>query len=72
MKKQFRIKNKPFSISIREAASQFCADNNFIDPSIIKKTAHVDLNNKNLDNVRFRKLNRYPATGEHAKAKKTC
>ena len=41
----------------------------FNDPSIIKNTAHVDFNAKNLDNVRFVKVNRMPAVGEHLTAK---
>ena len=35
------------------------------DPSTIRKTAHVDFNNKNLDNVCFVKLNSVPAIREH-------
>ena len=35
------------------------------DPSIIKNTAHVDLNDKNLDNVRFVKVNSLPAVREN-------
>ena len=69
MKSQLRIKNLPDPISIREAASKYYVDNKFNDPSIIKNTAHVDFNDKNLDNVRFIKLNGYPAIGEHATAK---
>ena len=39
------------------------------DPSIIKNTTHVDINDKNLDNVRFIKVNRFPAFLEHLTAK---
>ena len=38
--------------------------NKFKDPSIIKNTAHVDFKCKNLDNVRFIKVNSMPAVGE--------
>ena len=41
------------SISIRETASKVYVDKKFTDPSIIKNTAHVDFNVKNLDKVRF-------------------
>ena len=34
---------------------------NFNDPSVTKNTALVDFNDKNLDNVRFIKLNSMPA-----------
>ena len=37
----------------------------FGDPSILKITAHVDFNDKNLDNVRFVKVNSMPANREH-------
>ena len=40
-------------------------DKNFNDPSIIRNTAHVDVNDKNLDNVRFVKVNSMPAVREH-------
>ena len=36
---------------------------------MIKNTAHVDFNDKNLDNVRFVKVNSMPAVGEHLTAK---
>ena len=52
LKNQFRIKNLPDPISTREATSKNYVDNLFNDPSIIKNTAHVDFNDKNLDNVR--------------------
>ena len=69
LKNQFRIKNLPDPISIREAASKNYVDNKFNDPSIIKNTAQVDFNDKNLDNVRFVKVNSMPAVGEHLTAK---
>ena len=37
----------------------------FKDPSTIKNTAHVDFNDKNLDNIRFVKNNSMPAVREH-------
>ena len=40
-------------------------DNLFNDPSIIKNAAHVDFNDKNLDNVRFVKVNSMLAVREH-------
>ena len=69
LKNQYRIKNLPDPLSIREAASKNYVDNLFNDPSIIKNTTHVDFNDKNLDNVRFVKVNSMPAVGEHLTAK---
>ena len=37
LKNQYRIKNLPDPISIREAASKNYIDNKFSDPSVIKK-----------------------------------
>ena len=40
-------------------------DNKFNDPGFIKNTAHVDFNDRNLDNVRFVEINSMPAVREH-------
>ena len=69
LKNEYRIKNIPDPISTTEACSKKYVDNLFNDPSIIKNTAHVDFNDKNLDNVRFVKVNSMPAVGEHLTAK---
>ena len=69
LKNQYRIKNLPDPISIGEPASKQYVDIKFNDSSIIKNTAHVDFNDKNLDNVRFVKVNSMPAVGEHLTAK---
>ena len=42
LKNQFRIKNLPDPISIREAGSKNYVDNLFNDPSILKNNAHID------------------------------
>ena len=68
MKNQFRIKNLKDLLSIREAASRNYVDTLFNDPSLIKNTAHVDFNDKNLDNVRFVKVNSMPAVVGHLTA----
>ena len=69
LKNEYRIKNIPDPISTTEACSKKYVDNLFNDPSIIKNTAHVDFNDKNLDNVRFVKVNSMPTVGEHLTAK---
>ena len=61
---RYRIKSLPNPISIREAASKKYVDNKFIDPTILKNTAHVDFNDKNLNNVRFIKVNSIPTLEE--------
>ena len=43
LKNQFRVKNLPDPISIREATSKNYVDNSFNDPSIIKNSEHIDL-----------------------------
>ena len=64
LRNQYRIKNLLDPISIREAASKNYVDNKFNDPSTIKNTAHVDFNDKNLDNVQSIKVNSFPTLEE--------
>ena len=65
LKNQFRIKNLPNPISIREAASKNYVDKLFNDPSIVKNNAHRDLNNRNLTNARFIQVNQWPQIDSH-------
>ena len=65
LKNQFRIKNLPDPISIREAASKIYLDKLFNDPSILKNTAHIDLNDRNITNVRFLQVNQWPQIDSH-------
>ena len=44
LKNQYRIKNLPIPISIQDACSKICVDNFLTDPSILRNTAHIDLN----------------------------
>ena len=69
LKNQFRIKNLPDPISIREAASKNYFDNLFNDPSIIKNTEHIDLNGRNITNARFIQVNQLPQIDSHLTAK---
>ena len=69
LKNQYRIKNLPDPTEMQDACSKHYVDNKFNNPSIIKNTAHVDFNDKNLDNVRFVKVNSMPAVGQHLTAK---
>ena len=65
LKNQFRIKNLPDPISIREAASKNYVDNLFNDPSIVKNTEHIDLNDRNITNVKFLQVNQWPQIDSH-------
>ena len=69
LKNQYKNKNLPDPTNLQDACSKNYVDIKFNDPSIIKNTAHVDFNDKNLDNVRFVKVNSMPAVGEHLTAK---
>ena len=64
LKDRCRIKNLTDPISIREASSKNYSNSFFNDPNRIKNTTHVDFNDKNLDNVRFIKVNSFPALEE--------
>ena len=69
MKNKLRNKNSPDPIGIREAASEKHVDTSVNDTCMIKKSAHVDFNDKNLDNVRFDEVNSILAVNEHLTAK---
>ena len=69
LKNQYRIKNLPDPISIREAASKNYVDNLFNDPSIIKNNSHIDLNDRNITNCRFLSVNQLPQIDSHLTAK---
>ena len=66
---QFRIENLPDPISIREAASKNYVDALFNDSIILKKTAHIDLNNRNITKARFIQVNQLPQIDSHFTAK---
>ena len=68
-KDQFRNKNLPDPISNREACSKKYVDNLINDPSIIKNTAHIDLNDRNITNARFTQVNQLPQIDSHLTAK---
>ena len=69
LKTQYRIKNLPNPISIREAASTNYVDNFFNDPSIMKNNAHIDLNGRNIANARMIQVNQLPQIDSHLTAK---
>ena len=65
LKNQFIIKNLPCPVEKSDAVCKSYVDSGFNDPSIIRNTAHVDFNDKSLDNVRSVKVNSLPAVREH-------
>ena len=69
LKNQFRIKNLPDPVTIQEAASKNYVVNKFNDQSIIKNTAHIDLNDRNITNARFIQVNQLPQIDSHLTAK---
>ena len=69
LKSQFRVKNLPDPISIREAASKNYVENLFNDPSILKNSAHIDLNDRNITNARFIQVIQLPPIDSHLTAK---
>ena len=69
LKNQYGIKNLPDPFSVREACNKHYVDNFFNDPSIIKNTAHNDLNDTKITNARFIQVNQLPQNDSHLTAK---
>ena len=69
LKNQFRIKNLTDPFSITEACSEKCVNNLFNNPTIIRNSAHKDLNDRNITNARFIQVNQLPQIDSHLAAK---
>ena len=69
LKNQFRFKNLPDLISIREACSKNYVDNLFNDPIIVTNTEYIDLNDRNITNARFIQVDQWPQIDSHLTAK---
>ena len=69
LKNQYRIKNVPDPINIKEACNKNYVDNLFNDSGIVKNSAHIDLNDKNITNARFIQVNQLPQIDSHLTAK---
>ena len=69
MKNQYKIKNLPCPQEISDAVCKSYVDNLIDDPSILKNTSHIDLNDRNITNVRFLQVNQLPQIDSHLTAK---
>ena len=69
LKNKYRIKKLPDPTNIQDACSKNYVDNLFNDPSIIKNTEHIDLNDRNITNAKFFQVNQLPQIDSHLTAK---
>ena len=69
LKNQYRVENIPDPVSIKEATSKNYVDNLFNDPTIVKDTEHVNLNDRNFTNARITQVNQLPQIDSHLTAK---
>ena len=69
MKKQVNIKNLPCPQENSDAVCESYVDNLFDDFSIIKNTAHRDLNDRNTTYARFIQFIQLPQIDSHSTAK---
>ena len=65
MKNQFKIKNLTYPQENSDAVCKSYVDNLFNDPSILKNTEHIDLNDRNITNARFIQVNQLPQIDSH-------
>ena len=63
LKNQYRIKNLPDPISIKDACSKNYVDILFKDLSIMKNSKDIELNDKSITNVKFMEVNHLPEIG---------
>ena len=57
LKNQIRKKHLPCPVENRDTVCKFYVYSGMNEPSIIRNNAHIDFIDKNLDNVRFVKVN---------------
>ena len=69
LKQYHTIKKLPDPNSIIEAASKTYVDKLFNDPSMLKNSVHVDLNDRKITNARFIQVNQLPQIDSHLTAK---
>ena len=66
---QYKIKSSPDPTDIQDACSKNYVESLFNDPSILKNTAYIDLNDRNITNAKFIQVNQWPQTDSHLTAK---
>ena len=69
LKNQCRIKNSLDPFSLQQPASKNSVDTLFNDPSRLKNTAHIDLNDRNITNARFIQVIQLPQFDSHLTSK---
>ena len=65
LKNQYKIKNLLDPTDIQDACGKNYVDNLFNDPSIVKNTEHIDLNDRKITNARFIQVNQWPQIDSH-------
>ena len=71
MKNQFKNENLPCPQKNSDAVCGSYVDSGLNDPSLIRNTAHVEFNEKKLDNVRSVRVNSLPTLRKHFTPKST-
>ena len=69
LKNQDKIINIPNPTNIQDACTKNYVDDLFNDPSILKNSANIDVNNRNIINARFIQVNQLPQIDSHLTAK---
>ena len=69
LKNRYRNKNIPDPTEKQDACTTKYVDNKFNDPSMIKNSAYIDLNDRNITNARFIQVNQLPQIDSHLTAK---
>ena len=68
LKNQYKTINIPEPTNIKDACTKNYADSLFNDHSILRNTAHIDLNDRNITNARFIQFNQLPQIDSHLTA----
>ena len=69
LKNQHKIRKLPCPQENSDAVCKSYVDNLFNDPSILKNTAHIDLNDRNITNARFIQVNHLQQIDSHLTGK---
>ena len=68
-KQHYKVKKSPDPIRIRDACSENHVERILNDPSILKNTADIDLNNRKITNARFIRIFQLSEVGSPLTAK---